>query len=94
MVGNIAMIPAIRLYLNDDGHFESSCRQSTVQPVAHHSLRETGTPALLDVLHHLSLTLLEQVGLKLTYKYKQLCTQMAHMYICNVYYAHCTYIYM
>ena len=53
-------------YLNDNGHFESGGWQSTVQPVAHHSLRETGAPAPLDGLHHLRLSLLKQVALKLT----------------------------
>ena len=53
-------------YLNDNGHFESSGWQSTVQPVAHHPLRETGAPAPLDGLYHLRLSLLEQVALKLT----------------------------
>ena len=56
------------MYLNDNGHFESSGWQSTVQSVAHHPLRETGAPAPLDGVYHLRLSLLEQVALKLTWE--------------------------
>ena len=69
MIEALTLILPLLVHLNDDGHLEASGRQSTVQSVTHHPLRETRAPTLLYRLYDICFSLLEEIGLKLTYMY-------------------------
>lgn len=61
----------LQTYLNDDSHLEAGGRQSTVQSVTHHPLRETRAPTLLNRLYDICFSILKEIGLKLTYMQKR-----------------------
>lgn len=55
-------------YLHNDSHLDSVGGHSTLETVAHDSLRETRTPTLLHVLNHSLLSTLVKERIKLTFR--------------------------